>query len=135
MKVLIICASVLVVLLVIWKIVKNAKKSRSHTNKKATGCGSRLSCQHMDLGKASKAGKDKGTTFCKYYNDFVRRQDNCPNFYPHGCANGLCDYSNHAKGAIYCKYYQTNVQPKGSCPNYLDFFDTEAGKALAESLK
>ena len=135
MDAVIICSLILIVFLVVWMIVKQSKKSKNCTKRKTTGCGSGLSCQHMDLGKAAKAGYGKETTFCKRYNSFMKRRDNCPEFYPHGCANGICDHSDHLEGFVYCKYYHTCVQPKESCPNYLDYFDTKAGKALAKSLK
>lgn len=137
MKVLLIIAAVLAVFFIIRKILapKRDTDDTGAASARATGCGSGLGCQYMNLGKAREAGKGEDITFCRYYNDYVRRRDNCDGYYPHGCANGMCDHANHSDGVCYCNFYQTNVQPKETCPDYLDFFDTEIGKDFAKSIK
>lgn len=97
----------------------------------STGCANSLSCQHMDLGKAQKAGKPGTICFCRKQNDFAARRDNCPDYHPLGCASGICSYANHKKGSgCYCSYYGKTVTPRESCPDYLDFFESPEGQTI-----
>lgn len=136
---------VIIAVVVIFAIVSEDRKLKKYENKtssgagnavkpRGTGCLSSLSCRHMDLGKAKKAGKPSNMCYCGHYKDYVTRCDHCEHFYPRGCKTGMCHYANLSGQSCYCEYYGKNVTPMESCPYYFCYFDTEDGKAFLDSL-
>ena len=133
MEIILFGAIFVAVFFVVYKFL--TKQSDNIPNKVAdpkpcSGCKSSHACQHSNLGKASKAGKPSNMTFCQYLSDYVVRRDECDYFLSRGCANGMCNHSNHHDGVTYCDYYDCNVTPSDSCPDYLDYFDTPDGSAF-----
>lgn len=111
------------------------RKKKAVQAKRCMGCSTGFSCQNSNLGKASEAGKAGNMTFCKYYNDYVVRREQCEFFLSYGCANGMCSHATHDRGSTYCSFYGSKVHPVDSCPDYEDYFDSPEGRSVYDVLK
>lgn len=134
--ILALCVIAIILLFVVRALVKRAIHAENSNGCRATGCDTSLACQYMDLGQAKDAGYDTTVyCFCKAKGQIVPRTDGCPEFYPRGCANGMCSYAKHNGGRCYCELYKQNVDPRESCQDYLDAFDTQLGNDVLDALR
>ncbi len=132
-KWILVLAVVFLAVLIVLLRSRAAKKKKGGRH----GCKSGGSCQNMHLGKAKDAGYDSDVyTYCKAAGGFVERRASCPNFRAYGCRSGICAYSTqHSRGQCYCRLYKKTVATRESCPGYLDFFNTQEGQGLLDSLQ